>query len=58
MPDKMLAMIWMLLLIVFMGILAGYVNAVALWIIIIMVIIMGVADFVIANRSRGRAPGK
>jgi hypothetical protein len=52
MPDKILATIWMLLLIVFMGILAGYVNEVALRIIII-VLVTGVADFVIANRSSG-----
>jgi hypothetical protein len=48
----------MLLLIVFMGILAGYINEVALWIIIIVVLILGIADFVLANPSGGEAAKK
>jgi 4-hydroxybenzoate polyprenyltransferase len=45
MVDKLLAVIWMLVLIVFMGIVLWFINELALWIIVGAVLLMAIYDF-------------
>lgn len=46
MVDKILASIWILALVGFMMVVTGFVNEPDLWIIVIIVLILGIIDFV------------
>lgn len=53
MLDKILAGLFMLLLIAFMGIVLLYINEVALWVIVGTVLLMGIYDFYVEVRGGG-----
>lgn len=53
MVDKVLAVFFMVLLVVFMGVVLVFINEPALWIIVCGVLIMGVYDFYIELRGGG-----
>lgn len=53
MMDKILAIVFMSLLIGFMGIVLVYINEPALWIIVCIVLVMGIYDFYVDLRGSG-----
>lgn len=53
MLDKILAIFFMALLIAFMGIVLVYINELALWIIVCIVLVMGAYDFYVDLRGSG-----
>ncbi len=57
MVDKILAAIWMVALISFMMVVTGYVNEPDLWIIVVVVLILGIIDFVKELREMKDKPG-
>lgn len=53
MLDKVLAVIFMGLLVSFMGIVLVFINEMALWIIVCTVLVMGIYDFYVELRGGG-----
>jgi len=51
MVDKLLAILFLLLLVVFMGIILVYINKLALWIIVCAVLVMAAYDFYVELRG-------
>lgn len=53
MLDKVLAIISLIALIGFMGIVLVYINSISLWIIVCIVLLMAIFDFYIELRGTG-----
>lgn len=58
MLDKFLATVSIATLVVFMGIVAVFVNEPDLWIVIVAVLIMAIFDFVTTLREEKKKPPK